>query len=118
PETMRDRFIEVYGLTYADASQLVSDRDLAEFYETTARVTANPKLSANWILGEFTREINNSGKSVRECLMTAEDLAELLRRVAAGEINNNQGKEVLVEMFATGKNAGTVIGEKGFEQVS
>ena len=118
PDTMRDRFIEVYGLGFGDASQLVADRDLAEFFETTARFSKNPKLSANWILGELTRELNNSGIAINKCLVTAEDLAALLTTVESGAINNNQGKEVLVEMFSTGKTAPEVIKEKGFEQVS
>jgi aspartyl-tRNA(Asn)/glutamyl-tRNA(Gln) amidotransferase subunit B len=42
----------------------------------------------------------------------------LLKTVSAGAINNNQAKEVLVEMFTTGKSAPEVIKEKGFEQVS
>ena len=118
PDTMRERFIAVYGLGFADASQLVSDIDLADYFEKTARITANPKLSANWILGELTRELNNSGKSVCDSLLTAEDLAELIKTVESGSINNNQAKEILVEMFATGKTAADVIKEKGFEQVS
>ena len=118
PDSMRDRFIDVYGLGFADASQIVANKDLAEYFETTARITANPKMSANWILGELTRELNNSGKPISESLVTAEDLAELLTTVESGSINNNQAKEVLAEMSATGKSAPAVIAEKGFEQVS
>jgi len=118
PDSMRDRFIATYGLGFSEASQLISDNSLAEYFEKTARITANPKMSANWILGELTRELNNSGKTAGESLLTAEDLAELLATIEAGKINNNQGKEVLAEMFATGKTAPEVIKEKGFEQVS
>ncbi|MEO7658283.1 MAG: Asp-tRNA(Asn)/Glu-tRNA(Gln) amidotransferase subunit GatB [Pyrinomonadaceae bacterium] len=118
PDTMRDRFIDVYDLSFADASQFVADRDLAQYFETTARISVNPKLSANWILGELTKEINNSGKPISESLLTAEDMAELIKTVISGAINNNQAKEVLAEMFATGKTAPEVIKEKGFEQVS
>ena len=118
PDSRRDRFIEVYGLGYADASQLVADKCLAEYFETVTRITANPKLSANWILGELARELNNSGKTIETSLTTAEDLAELIKTVSTGSINNNQAKEVLTEMFATGKAAPEVIKEKGFEQVS
>lgn len=118
PDAMRDRFIEVYGLSFADASQLVNEKELAEYFETTARLTLNPKLSANWVLGELTRELNNSGKSPAESLVTAEDLAELIKTVETGKINNNQAKEAMVEMFATGKTADEVIKAKGFEQVS
>src|SRR5439155_23747043 len=118
PDAMRDRFIEVYKVSFSEASQLVADRDVAEFYETTARLTVRPKASANWILGELTRELNNSGKTVKESRLTAEDLAELIKTVDAGTINNNQAKEVMAEMFVTGKTAAEVVKEKGFEQVS
>ena len=118
PDSMRDRFIETYQLSYADASQLVGERDFSEYFETVARITANPKLAANWVLGEFTRELNNSGKTAGDSLVTAEDLAELLVTVESGKINNNQAKEVFAEMFASGKPAAVVIEEKGFEQIS
>ncbi len=118
PDTMRDRYIETYELSYSDASQLVSEKDYAEFFETVARITANPKLAANWVLGEFTRELNNSGRSASESLVSAEDLAELINTITAGAINNNQAKEVFAEMFASGKPAPVVIAEKGFEQIS
>ena len=118
PDNMRDRFMDVYGLGFADASQIVSEKSLAEYFETTARLTANPKTSANWILGELTRELNNSGKSAAESPVTAEDLAELIKTLESGKINNNQAKEVLAEMFATHKTVAEVIAEKGFEQIS
>jgi len=118
PDAMRDRFIDVYKLGFADASQLTMDKTFAAYYETIARITANPKLAANWVLGELTRELNNSGKSITESLITAEDLAELLVTLESGKINNNQGKEVLMEMFASGRTADEVIKEKGFEQIS
>lgn len=118
PDAMRSRFIETYQLSFADASQIVSDKSFAEYFETVARITANPKLAANWVLGEFTRELNNSGKAASESLVSAEDLAELINTIEAGKINNNQAKEVFAEMFASGKPAAVVIEEKGFEQIS
>jgi aspartyl-tRNA(Asn)/glutamyl-tRNA(Gln) amidotransferase subunit B len=118
PDAMRDRFIETYQLSYNDASQIASDREFAEYFETVARITANPKLASNWVLGEFTRELNNSGKSAADSLVSAEDLAELIVTLESGKINNNQAKEVFAEMFATGKPAAAVIEEKGFEQIS
>jgi len=118
PDSMRERFIEDYQLGFADASQLVSERALAEYFETTSRHSLNPRLSANWVLGELMRELNASGKSASESLATAEDLAELIKTIEAGTINNNQAKEVFAEMFATGKPVAQVIEEKGFEQVS
>ncbi|MCC6452169.1 MAG: Asp-tRNA(Asn)/Glu-tRNA(Gln) amidotransferase subunit GatB [Acidobacteria bacterium] len=118
PDAMRDRFIDVYQLSFADAVQLTSEKDLAEYFETVSRVSADPKTSANWILGELTREMNASGKEISDTLVSPEDLAELIVTLGAGKINNNQAKEVLSEMFATGKAPAEVISERGFEQVS
>jgi aspartyl-tRNA(Asn)/glutamyl-tRNA(Gln) amidotransferase subunit B len=118
PDAMRDRFMSEYNLSYADASQLVSEKELAAFYESTAKGSNNPRVSANLILSEFLRELNNSGKTISESLLTADNLAELIKTLDSGSINNNQAKEVLVEMFESGKAADVVIKEKGFEQIS
>lgn len=118
PDTMRDRFMSSYELSYNDASQLVSDKDLAAFYERTAQASNNPRVSANFILSELLRELNNADKTAKESPVSAENLAELIKTLDAGKINNNQAKEVLTEMFVSGKTAAEIISEKGFEQVS
>lgn len=118
PDQMRDRFMSEYEVSYNDASQLVSDKDLAAFYETTARASENPRTSANFILSELMRELNNAGKTAGDSPVSAENLAELIKTLDAGKINNNQAKEVLTEMFASGKDSAAVIAEKGFEQIS
>jgi aspartyl-tRNA(Asn)/glutamyl-tRNA(Gln) amidotransferase subunit B len=118
PDAMRDRMIEDYSLSFADASQLVSDKDLAEFYESTAKESGDARVSANFILSELLRELNNSGKAVAQSPVSPTNLAELIKTLGSGAINNNQAKEVLVEMFSSGSTAAEVIKEKGFEQLS
>ncbi len=118
PDRMRDRFIKDFDLSFADASQLVSDKDLASFYEQTAKASNSPRVSANFILSELLREFNNASQTAKDSPVSAENLAELIKTLDAGKINNNQAKEVLVEMFNSGKSAGEIIKEKGFEQIS
>lgn len=118
PDVMRDRLMNEYDLSFVDASQLVSDKDLASFYETAATESGDPRVSANFILSELTRELNNSGKPVADSPVSASNLAGLIKILGSGSINNNQAKEVLVEMFASGSAATHVIKEKGFEQIS
>lgn len=118
PDAMRDRFIADYGLPFADASQMVGDKDLAGFYERAAKASGNPRTAANFTLTELMREINNSGGAIGNSPVTPENLAALIKTLDAGKINNNQAKEVLVEMFGSGKTAEDVIKEKGFEQIS
>ncbi len=118
PDVMRDRLMNEYDLSYADASQIVSDRDLAGFYEAVAKGSGDPRVSANFILSELTREMNNAGKSFAESPVSPSGLAELIKILGTGAINNNQAKEVLVQMFVSGGSAADVIKEKGFEQIS
>ncbi len=118
PDAMLDRFMNEYDLSFDDASQFVGDKGLAEFYEATAKASDDPRVSANYILGDLTRELNNSGKTVSESPVSAENLAELIKTLNTGKINNNQAREVFVEMFSSGKTADEIIKEKGFEQIS
>ena len=118
PDAMLDRFMKEYDLSFDDASQLVGDKNLAEFYEQASKASSDPRVSANYILGDLTRELNNSGKTVSGSPVSAENLAELIKTLNAGKINNNQAREVFVEMFNSGKTANEIIKEKGFEQIS
>ena len=118
PDAMRDRFIAQYDLSFADATQLISDKSLAEFYETAAKESGNPRVCANFVLSELIRELNNSGKTAAESPVSASGLAELVKILDAGRINNNQAKEILVDMFASGSTAAEIISEKGLEQLS
>ncbi|MCS6874082.1 MAG: Asp-tRNA(Asn)/Glu-tRNA(Gln) amidotransferase subunit GatB [Pyrinomonadaceae bacterium] len=118
PDDMRDRFMKEYGLSFADASLLVSEKSLAEFYEQTTKLSGNPRMTANFILSEMLRELNEASITAAESLLKPENLAELIKLREEEKINNNQAKEVLVEMFKTGKTASQVIKEKGYEQIS
>jgi len=118
PESRRKRFTEQYGLSYADASQLVSDRALADYYETAAEASGNPRASSNWIRSELLRELEDKGISAAESPVTAQNLAALVRLIDDAKISGKQGKDVLVEMFKTGKPAQAIIEEQGLVQVS
>ena len=118
PEVRRKRFMEQYNLSFADASQLVSDRGLSEYYEDAARASGNPRATANWIRSELLRELETAGVSASESPIPATELAALVRSIDAGTISGKQGKDVLVEMFKSGKTAQAIIEEKGLVQLS
>jgi aspartyl-tRNA(Asn)/glutamyl-tRNA(Gln) amidotransferase subunit B len=118
PDAMLDRFRTEYGLSFPDASHLVSDKALAAYFETAAKGSENPKAAANWILSELLRELNNAGKTADASPVAPEHLAELVRLIDDGKISGKQGKEVLVEMFASGRPAGEIVAEQGLEQIS
>ena len=118
PEQRVKRFGEEYGLSFADASQLVSDRSLADYYEAAAKASANPRAAANWIRSELLRELEAAGKTAAESPVTAEELGMLIRLIDEEKISGKQAKDVLVEMFKSGKGALAIIEEQGLVQVS
>ncbi|PWT90791.1 MAG: Asp-tRNA(Asn)/Glu-tRNA(Gln) amidotransferase GatCAB subunit B [Blastocatellia bacterium] len=118
PEHRRDRFMEQYGLSYPDASQLVSERTLGDYYETAVEASGNPRATANWIRSELLRELEASGLSAAESPISPQNLGALIRLIDEEKISGKQGKDVLVEMFRTGKSAGSIVEEQGLVQVS
>jgi aspartyl-tRNA(Asn)/glutamyl-tRNA(Gln) amidotransferase subunit B len=118
PEQRIKRFAEEYELSFADASQLVADRSLADYYEAAAKASGNPRGAANWIRSELLRELEAAGQTAAESPVPAEELGTLVRLIDEGKISGKQAKDVLVEMFKSGKGALAIIEEQGLVQVS
>ena len=118
PEDRRKRFNEQYGLSFSDASQLVADRSLADYYEDTVKASANPRAASNWIRSELLRELEAAGLSAADSPVTPANLGKLINLIDDGTISGKQAKDVLVEMFKTGKGAEAIVAEQGLVQVS
>ena len=118
PESRRNRFIQEYDLSFADASQLISERSLADYFENTVKTCGNARGAANWIRSELLRELEAAGLSAAESPVAPEKLGALIRLIDDGKISGKQGKDVLVEMFKTGKGADAIIEEQGLVQLS
>jgi aspartyl-tRNA(Asn)/glutamyl-tRNA(Gln) amidotransferase subunit B len=118
PDSRRKRFGEQYGLSYADASQLVSERSLADYFEQAVKASGNARATANWIRSELLRELEAKGISASESPVAAAELGALVRMIDEAKISGKQGKDVLVEMFKTGKTAAAIVEEQGLVQVS
>jgi aspartyl-tRNA(Asn)/glutamyl-tRNA(Gln) amidotransferase subunit B len=118
PDARRRRFVEEYNLSYNDASQLTNNRALADYYEEAARASGNPRAAANWIRTELLRELEAAGLTADKCPVAPVELGALVRLIDEGKISGKQGKDVLVEMFSSGKSAAAIIEERGLVQVS
>ena len=118
PEARRKRFMEEYDLSFDDASQLTSERALADYYERAAKAARNPRGASNWIRSELLRELESARLAPEACPVPPEELGALVHLIDEGRISGKQGKEVLVEMFRSGRGAGAIIEERGLAQMS
>jgi aspartyl-tRNA(Asn)/glutamyl-tRNA(Gln) amidotransferase subunit B len=118
PEARAERFVREYALSEYDAGLLTASRHLADYFEEVARACGEPKLASNWILSELAYLLGEAKKEVTELPIAATNLAELISLIHQGTISGKMGKEILVEMFASGKRAREVMAEKGLEQIN
>ena len=117
PDDIRDRLINDYGLSPYDASVITEERDTAEFYEA-ASAGQDRKLVANWMTVELFGALNKSGQSLSDCNISPAMLGGLVGMISDGTISGRIAKDVFADMFATGKDAASIVDEKGLKQVS
>jgi aspartyl-tRNA(Asn)/glutamyl-tRNA(Gln) amidotransferase subunit B len=121
PDAKRARFIADHGLNDYNAGVLVADKAIADYYEaviTAAAGAISPQTVANWVTGELFRLMNETGKGIDAVAITPKALAELIGLVEGNTINPNTGKQVLEEMFASGRGARQIVEERGLAQIS
>ncbi|UEM23732.1 Asp-tRNA(Asn)/Glu-tRNA(Gln) amidotransferase subunit GatB [Skermanella mucosa] len=117
PDDKKARFISDYKLSNYDAGVLVAERASADFYETVAK-GRDPKLAANWTMGELFGALNKQGKGIDQSPVSAEDLGGLIDLISDNTISGRIAKDVFAEMVATGKPAALIVEEKGLRQVT
>lgn len=118
PEAKRARYIAALGLSEYDAGILSSDAATAAYFEETARLSSQPKLAANWVMGDIAAQLNREELSIRQCPISAADLAGLIKRLDDGTISSKMAKTVFEAMWNGEGDADTVIETKGLKQVS
>lgn len=118
PWEKRSRYVADFGVTEYDASVIANDLGLSVYFEAAAKGAKKPKSIANWLLNDLQSALSSSSKTILDCPIPPESLDELVNLIDEGKINSKQGKEVFVEMFASGKKAAEIVKEKGLEQVS
>lgn len=118
PDARQRRLMRDYGLSAYDAGVITASRDLADYFDACVATYPQAKTVANWLMGDFSRLLNNYDLQPGQSPVTAAALAELLAMMEAGSISGKMGKTVLEEMFATGKKAKEVVAEKGLAQIS
>jgi len=117
PDEKRARLMREYGLPPYDAGVLVAEQATADFYETVAR-GRDPKLAANWMMGDFFAALNRTGRGIADSPVSAASLGQLLDLMADNTINGRIAKEVLEAMVETGEDAGALVERKGLKQVT
>ncbi|MEP7003630.1 MAG: Asp-tRNA(Asn)/Glu-tRNA(Gln) amidotransferase subunit GatB [Chloroflexota bacterium] len=119
PGDRRARFVSQYGLSEYDARVLVSDKELADWFEAAAQAApAEAKRVANWVTSELLGHLKASNALLADVKVTPLQLGALVGLIAAGTIGTTAAKAVFAELITSGGTAEEIMTAKGLAQVS
>jgi len=118
PGVKRARFTGEYGLSEYDADVLTASRAIAEYFETVAKASGNPKLAANWVMGDLAALLKAEDKDISASPVSAEHLGALVKMIASGELSGKLAKQIFPKMFETGEAPAVIVEREGLKQIS
>jgi aspartyl-tRNA(Asn)/glutamyl-tRNA(Gln) amidotransferase subunit B len=118
PDQKRQRFESDYQLSSEDALMLTQSRMQADYFEQLVACGSNPKMAANWMMGELAGSLNKAGLELNESPVSPEQLSGLLKRIADNTISGKLAKQVFEGIWQGEGDADTVIEARGLKQIT
>ena len=117
PDEKKIRLMNDFDLSSYDASIVVSDRDISQYYEEVAK-DSDYKLAANWMIVELFGVLNKEGKEIKDSPVSAKNLSKLINLIKNNTISGKIAKTVFEEMVKNNEDPEKIVNEKGMKQQS
>jgi len=122
PDELKNKFIETYKLSNYDASVLTAEKQISDYFNEAINSDNSLKESAktvvNWITSELFSLLNKNNFELNNSPVSPNDLGQLVKLISSNEISGKIAKDVLEDMFTSGKSAREIVDEKGLKQVT
>lgn len=106
------------GLNDYDSSLLIADKDVSNYFDEAAKSGANPKLLANWVIGDIQSVLNKEGISIKKFNIAPSLLAELVLLIEEGKVSNKQARELFAKMLEKPTSPKKLLEESGTSLIS
>ena len=106
------------GLNDYDSSLLIADKDVSNYFDEASKSGANPKLLANWVIGDVQSILNKEGISIKEFKISPSYLAELVLLIEQGKVSNKQAREMFAKMLENPVSPKKLLEESGTSLIS
>jgi aspartyl-tRNA(Asn)/glutamyl-tRNA(Gln) amidotransferase subunit B len=118
PSARRERYVAADGLSAYDAAVIVAEPRAISLYDGVrgAGPALDPKLVANWVTGAYLGALKTDPAIADR--VRASELADLIGRVAGGELSGTNAKEVFAAHAETGEPVSAIVEARGFRQIS
>ncbi len=118
PDARRARLTKDYGLSDYDAGIITSSRAMAEYFDATVAAGADPKLAANWIMGDLAKNLNEDGIDITKSPVNAERLGKMIVLIMKDTISGKIAKKVFKEMWTNEDDPEKIVKDKGLVQIT
>lgn len=118
PDAKRKRYVADFNLSDYDAAFLTGSRAMAEYFEAVVAKTNEAKVSANWVMGELSKSLNQNGLDIVDSPVSSDMLAGLIERIQDNTISGKIAKQVFDAMLSGEGSADEIIENKGLKQIT
>ena len=106
------------GLSEYDSSILINNKDVSNYFDYAIKAGGNPKLLANWVIGDIQSILNKEDISIKEFKVSPEHLSELVKAIEEGKVSNKQARELFTKMQENNASPNSLIKETGTTLIS
>jgi aspartyl-tRNA(Asn)/glutamyl-tRNA(Gln) amidotransferase subunit B len=117
PDDKKARFVADMGLSVYDASILVSEKAIADYFEEVA-AGRDGKMAANWVINDLLGALNKSGKGIEETPVSPAQLGAIIDMIKDGTISGKIAKDLFEIIWEEGGDPAEVVEKRGMKQVT
>ena len=114
----KETYMNEYGLSEYDATVIVKDKAISDYYEETVSLGADAKGAANWLTSVILGHLNKTETDIKDLYLTPKMLVDLMDMVSSGKISSKQSKQVMYKALEEEKEPKVIVKELGVEQIS
>ena len=118
PDKRRERYTQDWGIPAYDAGVLTQTKEMSDFYDATVAAGADPKLAANWLMGEVNAYLNSKQVELSDTALTPEHLATMIKLIEDETISSKIAKKVFKEIITNDTEPKAWVESKGMVQLS
>lgn len=118
PDKRRERYTQDWGIPAYDAGVLTQTKEMSDFYDATVAAGADPKLAANWLMGEVNAYLNSKQVELSDTALTPEHLATMIKLIEDETISSKIAKKVFKEIITNDTEPKAWVESKGMIQLS
>ena len=118
PYERKEKYIDKLGLSNYDATILIKEKPISDYFEECLKLGVDAKTAANWIISQILGFIYKYDKNIDEIYLTPERLSKITENVKSGKISSKQAKDLFFLVLEREEEPEKIMKDEKMEQIS